>query len=51
LTQETAVKPIVELTERVADELKLYLGKQGKPNATLRIFITAGARQTAKPRS
>jgi iron-sulfur cluster assembly protein len=42
LTQETAVKPIVELTERAADELKLYLDKQGKPNAALRIFVTAG---------
>ncbi len=42
MTQETAVKPIVELTERAAIELKLYLGKQGKPNAALRIFVTAG---------
>jgi iron-sulfur cluster assembly protein len=42
LTQETAVKPIVELTERAASELKLYLGRQGKPNAALRIFVTAG---------
>jgi len=36
------VKPIVELTERAASELKIYLGKQGKPNAALRIFVTAG---------
>jgi len=42
LTQETAVKPIVELTELAASELKLYLAKQGKPNAALRIFVTAG---------
>ena len=42
LTQGTAVKPIVELTERAADELKLYLDKQSKPNAALRIFVTAG---------
>ncbi len=42
MTQETAVKPIVELTERAASELKIYLGKQGKPNAALRIFVTAG---------
>ena len=42
MTQETAVKPIVELTERAASELKLYLGRQGKPNAALRIFVTAG---------
>ena len=42
MTQETAVKPIVELTERAASELKLYLARQGKPNAALRIFVTAG---------
>jgi iron-sulfur cluster assembly protein len=42
LTQETAVKPIVELTERAASELKLYLSRQGKPHAALRIFVTAG---------
>jgi len=42
LTQETAVKPIVELTERAAIELKVYLDKQGKSNAALRIFVTAG---------
>ncbi|MDA4124842.1 MAG: iron-sulfur cluster assembly accessory protein [Thaumarchaeota archaeon] len=42
MTQETAVKPIVELTERAAAELKLYLAKQGKPEAALRIFVTAG---------
>jgi iron-sulfur cluster assembly accessory protein len=42
LTQETAVKPIIELTTRAADELKLYLAKQGKPEAALRIFVTAG---------
>ena len=42
MTQETAVKPIVELTQRAAEELKVYLGKQGKPNAALRIFVTAG---------
>ena len=42
MTQETAVKPIVELTERAAAELKLYLGRQGKPKAALRIFVTAG---------
>ncbi|MBI3840365.1 MAG: iron-sulfur cluster assembly accessory protein [Thaumarchaeota archaeon] len=42
MTQETAVRPIVELTERAAGELKLYLEKQGKPQAALRIFVTAG---------
>ena len=42
MTQETAVKPIVELTEKAASELKTYLEKQGKPGAALRIFVTAG---------
>ena len=42
LTQETSIKPIVELTERAASELKLYLGRQGKPGAALRVFVTAG---------
>ncbi len=42
MAQETDVKPIVQLTERAADELKLYLQKQGKPTAALRIFVTAG---------
>ena len=36
------MKPIVELTERAVDELKFYLGRQGKLNAVLRIFATAG---------
>ncbi len=36
------MKPIIELTERAAGELKVYLEKQGKPNAALRIFVTAG---------
>lgn len=36
------MKPIVELTDRAAGELKLYLEKQGKPDAALRIFVTAG---------
>ena len=40
--QETEIKPIVELTERAAGELKQYLQKQGKPGAALRIFVTAG---------
>ncbi len=42
MTQETAVKPIVQLTDRAAEELKLYLARQGKPGAALRIFVTAG---------
>ena len=42
LTQESQIKPIVELTEKAAQELKLYLQRQGKPGAALRIFVTAG---------
>lgn len=42
LSQGTEIKPIVELTEKAAGELKLYLERQGKPGAALRIFVTAG---------
>ena len=42
LSQGTEIKPIVQLTEKAADELKLYLQRQGKPDAALRIFVTAG---------
>jgi len=42
LTQESQIKPIVELTANAAAELKSYLEKQGKPGAALRIFVTAG---------
>lgn len=42
MAQEAGIKPIVQLTDRAADELKLYLDKQGKPGAGLRIFVTAG---------
>jgi iron-sulfur cluster assembly protein len=42
MAQETGIKPIVQLTERAAAELKMYLEKQGKPGAALRIFVTAG---------
>lgn len=42
LSQGTEIKPIVQLTEKAADELKLYLERQGKPEAALRIFVTAG---------
>ncbi len=42
MTQEINIKQIVELTPKAADELKLYLEKQGKPNGALRIFVTAG---------
>jgi len=40
--QEIEIKPVVQLTERAASELRLYLRKQGKPEAALRIFVTAG---------
>ena len=42
MTQEAPVKPIVELTERASEELRLLLERQGKPEASLRIFVTAG---------
>jgi len=42
MTQEAEIKPIVQMTETAARELKEYLGKQGKPSAGLRVFVTAG---------
>ena len=42
LSQGTEIKPIVQLTEKASGELKLYLQRQGKPGAALRIFVTAG---------
>jgi iron-sulfur cluster assembly protein len=42
LTQESDIKPIVQLTERAAAELRTYLQRQGKPGAALRVFVTAG---------
>ena len=36
------MKPIVQLTAKAAEELKIYLERQGRPNAALRIFVTAG---------
>lgn len=42
LSQGTQIKPIVELTQKASEELKVYLEKQGKPGAALRIFVTAG---------
>ena len=42
LSQGAEIKPIVQLTEKASDELKLYLLRQGKPGAALRIFVTAG---------
>ena len=42
LSQGIEIKPIVQLTDKASDELKLYLQRQGRPNAALRIFVTAG---------
>ncbi len=42
MTQATEIKPILELTESAANELKLYLERQGKTNVGLRVFVTAG---------
>jgi len=42
LTQEVEIKPIVQLTESAAIELRAYLERQGKPSAGLRVFVTAG---------
>ena len=42
MSQGTEIKPIVQLTDKAAGELKLYLQRQGKPGAALRIFVTAG---------
>lgn len=42
MAQEGEIKPIVQLTERAARELKAYLDKQGRPGAGLRIFVSAG---------
>lgn len=39
---QAEIKPIVQLTEKAATELKAYLLKQGKPGAALRVFVTAG---------
>lgn len=42
MAQGIEVKPVVQLTEQASKELKLYLERQGKPGAALRIFVTAG---------
>jgi iron-sulfur cluster assembly protein len=37
------IKPVVDITENAASELKGYLEKQGKPvGAGLRVFVSAG---------
>ena len=42
MSQGIEIKPVVELTEKAATELKRYLERQGKPGAALRVFVTAG---------
>lgn len=37
-----AIQPVVDITEKAASELKVYLEKQGKPAAGLRVFVSAG---------
>ncbi len=36
------IKPVVAITEEAARELNIYLEKQGKPGAGLRVFVSAG---------
>jgi iron-sulfur cluster assembly accessory protein len=36
------IKPVVEISEQAASELRVYLEKQGKPGAGLRVFVSAG---------
>jgi len=36
------IKPVVDITENAASELKGYLEKQGKPLGGLRVFVSAG---------
>lgn len=44
MTVEAAkeIKPVIDITEAAASELKTYLAKQGKPTAGLRVFVSAG---------
>ena len=43
MSQEVkAIKPMVEITEIAAQELKSYLVKQGKSEGGLRVFVSAG---------
>jgi iron-sulfur cluster assembly protein len=36
------IKPVVEITPQAAEELKIYLQKQGKSEGGLRVFVSAG---------
>lgn len=40
--QTKTIKPAVEITDRAAAEVLSYLQKQGKANAGLRVFVSAG---------
>lgn len=43
MTQEVkTIKPVIEITEKAATELISYLEKQGKKDAGLRVFVSAG---------
>ncbi len=42
MSQETEIKPLVQITEQAAAELKAYLQKQGKSDGGLRVFVSAG---------
>ena len=43
MSQEVkAIKPMVEITENAAQELRSYLVKQGKSEGGLRVFVSAG---------
>jgi iron-sulfur cluster assembly protein len=43
MSQQTKeIKPVVDITESAAAELKVYLDKQGKSAGGLRVFVSAG---------
>jgi iron-sulfur cluster assembly protein len=42
MAQETEIKPVIEITELAASELKVYLEKQAKAGGGLRVFVSAG---------
>ena len=42
MSLEKEIKPVMEITELAALELKSYLEKQGKAGAGLRVFVSAG---------
>lgn len=42
MSETKAIQPVLDITESAASELKVYLEKQGKPAAGLRVFVSAG---------